>query len=314
MYDPAGKRLAVTGGAGFLGRHLVARLRADGLDPIVVRSADFDLRRQEAVRRLYDELRPHAVIHLAASVGGIGANRARPGEFFYDNLAMGIELVEGARRSGVERFVCVGTTCSYPELAPTPFRETSLWDGFPEPTNAPYGIAKRALAMQLLAYRDQFAFPGVFVVPTNLYGPHDEFDPERSHVIPALIRKCVEARDSGSGLVRCWGSGVATRDFLYVEDCADGIAKALRLADGPEPINLGTGRETSIREVADLVRDATGFDGVWGWDEHMPDGQPRRCLDTGRAEEILGFRAFTPLEDGIERTVRWFERSRAGEV
>jgi nucleoside-diphosphate-sugar epimerase len=301
------RRIVVTGGAGFLGSHVVDRLRARGADPFVPRSARYDLRTEEGVRRLFADARPELILHLAAVVGGIGANRANPGRFFHDNLIMGVRLIEAARRGGVEKLVCVGTVCAYPERAPLPFREDDLWNGYPEPTNAPYGVAKKALLVQLQAYRQQYDFNGVYLVPVNLYGPRDDFDPETSHVIPALIRRCVEARRAGAETVTCWGSGRVTREFLFVEDCADAILLATERYDGAEPINLGSGREIEIRELAGRIAEASGFRGRLEWDASRPDGQPRRRLDVRRARERLGFEATTSLEDGLARTVAWYE-------
>ncbi|HZS33428.1 MAG TPA: GDP-L-fucose synthase [Methylomirabilota bacterium] len=303
----AGKRVVVTGGAGFLGTWVVRRLEALGCrDIFVPRSREFDLVEEAGVRRLYEVARPQVVIHLAARVGGIGANRENPGQFFYDNLMMGVLLMEYARRRGVEKFVAVGTVCCYPKHTPVPFREEDLWNGYPEETNAPYGLAKKMLLVQAQAYRQQYGFNAVFLIPVNLYGPGDSFDPDRSHVIPALIRKCVEARRAGQEEVVVWGSGKATREFLYVEDAATAIAQATARYDGPEPVNLGTGSEISIRELAERIADLTGFRGRLVWDGTKPDGQPRRCLDTTRAERAFGFRARTPFAEGLARTVEWY--------
>ncbi len=303
----AGKRIVVTGGAGFLGTWVVRRLEALGCRDIVVpRSREFDLVEEAAVRRLYEVARPEVVIHLAARVGGIGANRANPGRFFYDNLMMGVLLMEYARRRGVEKFVAVGTVCCYPKHTPVPFSEEDLWNGYPEETNAPYGLAKKMLLVQAQAYRQQYGFNAVFLIPVNLYGPGDSFDPDRSHVIPALIRKCVEARRTGQDEVVVWGTGKATREFLYVEDAATAIAQAAARYDGPDPVNLGTGSEISIRELAERIADLTGFRGRLVWDGTKPDGQPRRCLDTSRAERAFGFRARTPFAEGLARTVEWY--------
>jgi len=303
----AGKRVVVTGGAGFLGTWVVRRLEALGCrDIFVPRSREFDLVEEAGVRRLYEVARPQVVIHLAARVGGIGANRENPGRFFYDNLMMGVLLMEYARRRGVEKFVAVGTVCCYPKHTPVPFREEDLWNGYPEETNAPYGLAKKMLLVQAQAYRQQYGFNAVFLIPVNLYGPGDSFDPDRSHVIPALIRKCVEARRAGQEEVVVWGSGKATREFLYVEDAATAIAQATARYDGPEPVNLGTGSEISIRELAERIADLTGFRGRLVWDGTKPDGQPRRCLDTTRAERAFGFRARTPFAEGLARTVEWY--------
>jgi GDP-L-fucose synthase len=307
MLDLAAKRILVTGGAGFLGSWLVRRLEADGCRAITVpRSRDVDLRQETAVERLYEAARPEIVIHLAARVGGIGANQASPGSFFYDNVMMGTLVMEHARRHGVEKVVSVGTVCCYPKHTPVPFRESALWDGYPEETNAPYGIAKKMLLVQGQAYREQYGLDAVFLLPLNLYGPGDQFDPATSHVIPALIRKCVEARDAGVGEIVVWGTGKATREFLYVEDAAKAIALATARYDGAEPVNVGAGSEISIGDLVERVATLTGFEGRIRWDDSMPAGQPRRSVDTTRAEREFGFRARTALEDGLARTVRWY--------
>jgi GDP-L-fucose synthase len=301
------RRVVVTGGGGFLGRHVVGRLRALGCsDLFIPRSAEYDLTEPDAVRRLYRTARPDIVIHLAAEVGGIGANRERPGRFFYANLMMGALLIEEARIAGLEKFVQVGTICAYPKFTPVPFREEDLWAGYPEETNAPYGIAKKALLVQLQAYRTQYGFPGIYLLPVNLFGPHDNFDPASSHVIPALIRKMVEARAAGAAEVPLWGTGEATREFLYVDDCARALLLAAEHFDGVDPVNLGTGSEIRIRELALLIGDLTGFEGRYVYDPSQPDGQPRRCVDTSRAFEEFGFRARVSLQDGMEQTIRWY--------
>jgi GDP-L-fucose synthase len=311
MIDWRTQRVVVTGGAGFLGSHVVDVLRRRGADAIVVpRSASCDLRDRDAIRGLFDAERPSVVFHLAATVGGIGANRAEPGRFFYDNAVMGIEIVEAARRHGVAKLVMVGTACSYPRDAAVPVHEDALWDGYPEPTNAPYGIAKRALVVQCDAYRRQYGLDAIVVVPANLYGPRDHFDLASGHVIPALIRRCVEARELGQREVRCWGTGAPSRDFLYVDDAAEGLVLAAERYDAPEPVNLGTGRETTIREVAATIARLTRYPGSLTWDPAQPDGQPRRSLDGARAERAFGFRAHTPLDEGLRRTIDWFERTR----
>ncbi|MFI4925663.1 MAG: GDP-L-fucose synthase family protein [Vicinamibacteria bacterium] len=309
MLDWRAQRIVVTGGAGFLGSHVVDALRrAGGTSIVVPRSAESDLRDRASIRAVFDATRPTVVFHLAATVGGIGANRAEPGRFFYDNAVMGIEIVEAARRHGVAKLVMVGTACSYPRDAGVPVREEALWEGYPEPTNAPYGIAKRALVVQCQAYRRQYGLDAIVVVPTNLYGPRDHFDLEAGHVIPALIRKCIEARESGAPEIRCWGSGTPSRDFLYVEDAAEGLVLAAERYDAPEPVNLGTGRETTIRDLAATIARLTRYDGALAWDTTYPDGQPRRALDGTRAERAFGFRARTPFEEGLRRTVDWYER------
>jgi GDP-L-fucose synthase len=273
----------------------------------VPRRAEYDLTHPDQVDRLYRAARPDLVLHLAAEVGGIGANRKNPGRFFYANLAMGLHLIEQARQHGVEKFVQVGTICAYPKFTPVPFREDDLWDGYPEETNAPYGIAKKALLVQLQSYRDQYGFGGIYLLPVNLYGPRDNFDPESSHVIPALIRKMVEARDAGSPEVEIWGTGGASREFLYVDDCARGILLASEHYDGADPVNLGTGTEIRIRDLAREIAALVGFSGALVFDPTKPDGQPRRCLETSRALERFGFRAQVGFREGLEETIRWFE-------
>lgn len=300
--------VVVTGGAGFLGSFVVEELEARGYkDVFVPRSSEYDLRDSDAVERLYRDADPHVVVHLAATVGGIGANRKYPGEYFFDNAVMGIKMIEGGRRHDVDKFLTAGTVCSYPEQTPVPFSEKDLWDGYPEETNAPYGIAKRALLEQQKAYRRQYDFPGIFLIPVNLYGPRDDFDPKTSHVIPAIVKKCVEAREADNDSITAWGTGEPTREFLYVEDAAEGIVDALQQYDDPEPVNLGTGEEISIRDLIHEIADVVGFDGRVDWDTSKPDGQPRRCLDTSRAEERFGWTAETPFREGLERTVEWYE-------
>ncbi len=305
------KRVIVTGGAGFLGSFVVEKLRARGCRNVVVpRSKDYDLRDRDAVIRLYKEAKPHIVIHLAGVVGGIGANQANPGRFFYDNAIMGIQLVEYARRSGVEKFVAIGTICAYPKFAPVPFKEDDLWNGYPEETNAPYGLAKKMLLVQAQAYRAQYGFNAIYLLPVNLYGPRDNFDLTTSHVIPALIRKCVEAKESGHREIALWGDGSPTREFLYVEDAAEGILLASERYDGNEPVNLGRGEEVAIRDLAKMIAAEVGFTGEIVWDTTKPNGQPRRCLDVSRAQELFGFRATHRLVDGIPKTVAWFTAHR----
>jgi GDP-L-fucose synthase len=303
----------VTGGAGFLGASVVRRLQAAGVrDIFVPRSADYDLRSAEGVRAAIDTGRPDVIIHLAAVVGGIGANRENPGRFFYENAAMGIELMERARLSGVEKFVQIGTVCSYPKFTPVPFHEDDLWNGYPEETNAPYGLAKKMLLVQGQAYRQQYGFDVIHLIPVNLYGPGDNFDPASSHVIPALIKKCVDARDRGEHHIDVWGTGAASREFLYVDDAAAAIVLAAERYDDADPVNLGVGHEITIRDLVGLIVKATGFKGEVRWDPSKPDGQPRRALDTSRARERFGFVATTSFEDGLAATIEWYERTRSG--
>ena len=297
----------VTGGAGFLGSHLVDKLRADGIEPIIPRSAQTDLTDAVAVAELFETERPELVFHLAAEVGGIGANRDNPGRYWYSNLMMGVNVLEQARIHGTEKVVMVGTICSYPKFAPIPFREETLWDGYPEETNAPYGVAKKALLVGAQAYREQYGLNAIVLLPVNLYGPRDNFDLQSSHVIPALIRKMIEARDSGAAEVTLWGDGTPTREFLFVEDAARGLVLAGRDYNGAEPVNLGTGTEISIKDLAHLVAEATGFGGSIVWDATKPNGQPRRQLDVSRAREQFGFEAETSFADGLAQTVAWFE-------
>ena len=303
----SGKSVCVTGGAGFLGRAVcVALNKRDVADIFVPRSHDFDLTKADGVARLFDQSRPDIVIHLAAEVGGIGANRVNPGRFFYANMAMGLHLMEESRRRGLEKFVQVGTVCAYPKHCELPFREESLWNGYPEETNAPYGIAKRALGVMLEAYRTQYGFNGVYLIPVNLYGPGDNFDPETSHVIPALIRKFCEAVDKGIQMVTCWGSGQAGREFLYVDDAAEAIVTATAIHNDSQPINLGTGREITVADLAALISQLCGFAGRTTWNPTRPDGQPRRRLDTTRAATLLNWQAKVDLEEGLQRTIDWW--------
>lgn len=301
------KRICVTGGAGFLGRAVCAELASRGAtDVFVPRSKEFDLTHEVDVTRMFDAANPEILIHLAAEVGGIGANQENPGRFFYANMTMGLHLIEQSRRRGVKKFVQVSTVCAYPKHCPVPFREETLWDGYPEETNAAYGVAKRALGVMLEAYRDQYDFNGLLLIPVNLYGPGDNFDPKTSHVIPALIRKFCEAVDAGCDTVDCWGSGNAGREFLYVDDAAKGIVAATQKWNDSQPVNLGTGREISIRNLAEMISRQCGFEGRIAWDRSRPDGQPRRCLDISRAQQRWGWTADTDFEEGLTRTIAWW--------
>lgn len=307
----ADQRVVVTGGSGFLGSFVVEALQARGCGEVIVpRKAQFDLRYQDAIRQLYTQARPTIVIHLAALVGGIGANRERPGEFFYDNLMMGAQLLHEAWRGGVGKFVAIGTVCAYPKFAPVPFREDSLWDGYPEETNAPYGLAKKMLLVQSQSYRDQYGYNSIFLLPVNLYGPRDNFDPASSHVIPALIKKCFDAGDAGQKAITVWGDGTPTREFLFAPDAAEGILLATEQYNESAPVNLGSGREISIRDLATTILRQTGVEAELHFDASKPNGQPRRRLDTTRAEQAFGFTARTSFEDGLARTVEWYRSVR----
>ena len=302
------RRVVVSGGHGFLGSFVVEKLRAAGCREVMIpRSRDFDLREKSQALRLYEQARPDVFIHLAAVVGGIGANLANPGRFFYDNAMMGLNVIEAARVAGIEKFVCAGTVCSYPKFTPVPFHEENFWDGYPEETNAPYGLAKKMLLVQLQAYRQQYGMNGVYLTPVNLYGPRDNFDLETSHVIPALIRKCWEAKQTGVHELLAWGTGSATREFLYVEDAAEAIIVAAEKYSKAELVNLGSGEEITIRDLVEQIRSLVGFKGAVRWDAAKPDGQPRRCLDTSRAITEFGWRAKTTLRDGLRETFQWFE-------
>jgi GDP-L-fucose synthase len=302
------KKIVVTGGSGFLGRHLVEQLnKFSGVEIFVPRSHSYNLVKMANVERLLADTKPDLIIHLAAVVGGIGANQQNPGRFFYENLMMGAQLIEQARLTQVSKFVAVGTVCAYPKFTPVPFREEDVWNGYPEETNAPYGLAKKMMLVQSQSYRQQYGFNSIFLLPANLYGPGDNFDPASSHVIPALIRKCVEARDRGDDHVDVWGTGNASREFLYVEDCAEAIIRAAASYNDDEPINIGTGSEIKIAELVNLIARLTGFEGEIRWQTDKPDGQPRRSLDVSRACEKFGFKAHTPFELGLARTIEWYE-------
>lgn len=305
------QRVVVTGGAGFLGSYVVEKLQQRGVETIIVpRRREYDLVQLPDIQRLYREAQPDLVIHLAAVVGGIGANRANPGRYFYDNLMMGAQLMEEGRLHQVSKFVAIGTICAYPKSTPVPFREEDLWNGYPEETNAPYGLAKKMMLVQSQAYREQYGFRSIYLLPVNLYGPRDNFDLASSHVIPALIHKCLEAVETGADRVVCWGSGKATREFLHAADCAEGILLATEHYDSPEPVNLGAGFEISIRDLATLIARLTGFEGELIWDPTQPDGQPRRCLDVTRASREFGFQARIKFEEGLRETIEWYREER----
>jgi len=312
MMDLTNKRIVVTGGGGFLGSHIVEQLHARGCDKVfVARSREYDLTEAVSVRRLFEKHDPQVLIHAAAVVGGIGANQVSPGSFFYQNAIMGLHLIEAARRHGTEKVVVLGSICSYPKFTPVPFEEDNLWNGYPEETNAPYGVAKKALLVQCQAYRQQYGTNAIYLLPVNLYGPRDNFDLDSSHVIPALIRKCIEAVEQGRSQIVCWGDGSPTREFLYVDDAARGIVDATESYDQPDPVNLGTGREVSIRYLTETIAAITGFRGSIVWDGTKPNGQPRRCLDVSRAQKSFGFKAKIDLDSGLRRTIVWYRQNRA---
>jgi GDP-L-fucose synthase len=301
------KRVCVTGGAGFLGNHVVNRFWKEGYDVVVPRQEDYDLTKRFNIESMLYRMDPDIVVHLAAKVGGIGANQASPADFFYANAVMGVEMIDAAYRHGVEKFVQVGTVCAYPSNPPIPFKEEDIWNGYPEPTNAPYGIAKRMLLEMLQAYRKQYGFNGIYLLPVNLYGPRDNFAPQTSHVVPALIRKALEAKAWGDSSITVWGTGKAYREFLYVEDAAEAIVLATEKYNSPNPVNIGTGNEISVNALVDLIKKAIGYEGSTIWDTSRPDGSARRCLDVTRAEKEFGFKASTSLEEGIQKTVEWYE-------
>ena len=303
------KKILITGAAGFLGRHLTADLKRHGYRRLILPSHDrWELTSKTDIRRLFARSKPDVVIHLAARVGGIGANQKNPGGFFYENLVMGVELIEEARRCGVDKFVALGTVCSYPKFTPVPFKEKDLWNGYPEETNAPYGLAKKMLLVQSQAYRQQYGLNAIYLIPVNMYGPGDNFDPESSHVIPGLIRKFLAARHRGADRISVWGDGTASREFLYVDDCAEALRLALERYDKPDPVNIGSGREITIKTLVGMLKKLTGFKGKIVWDDARPNGQPRRHLDVTRAREQFGFRARTPFEAGLRKTLRWYEK------
>ena len=307
MIDLKKKNIIITGGAGFLGKHLVKKLKDRGCKNLFIPAIEnYDLRDLKDIKKMYKDFKADIVIHLAAIVGGIGANRENPGSFFYDNIIMGIQLMEQARLNNIEKFTAIGTICAYPKFSPIPFNEDNLWNGYPEETNAPYGLAKKMLLVQSQAYRQQYGFNSIFLLPVNLYGPGDNFNPKSSHVIPALIKKFYEAKINNLPEVLVWGTGNATREFLYVEDCAEAIILATEKYDKPEPVNIGAGFEISIKDLAEKIKEITGFNGKIVWDTSKPDGQPRRCLDTSRAEKEFGFKAKTNFDEGLRNTIKWY--------
>jgi len=305
------RRVVVTGGAGFLGGYVTEGLQKRGCKNILVpKIEDYDLVELKDIIRMYDDMKPDIVIHLAAVVGGIGANREHPGEFFYKNLMMGIQLIEQGRLRNIEKFVAIGTVCAYPKFTPVPFKEENLWNGYPEETNAPYGLAKKMLLVQSQAYRAEYGFNSIFLLPVNLYGPGDNFDPKSSHVIPALIKKCVDAIEAGDDYIECWGTGNVSREFIYAADAAEGILLATEHYNGSEPVNIGAGFEITIKDLAEKIAKFTGFGGEIRWDSSEPDGQPRRCLDTSRAKEYFGFKAQTAFDEGLKATIDWYIRTK----
>ena len=307
----ADRRIVVTGGAGFLGSFILEKLRARGCGEVLVPTIEeYDLVTAVDIERMYDDMRPDVVIHLAAVVGGIGANREHPGKFFYENLMMGVQLIDAGRLRGIEKFVAIGTVCAYPKFTPVPFKEDDIWNGYPEETNAPYGLAKKMLLVQSQAYRQEYGFNSIFILPVNLYGPKDNFDPASSHVIPALIKKCVDAIDSGTDYIECWGTGSASREFIYVEDAAEGILLATEQYNSPEAVNIGSGFEITIKDLVERIAKFTGFAGEVRWDSSKPDGQPRRCLDVTRARSEFGFEAKIGFDEGLKATIEWYREKR----